>query len=118
PFLHLGAGARIGVIWPGVSLERAGEEAQALLLARVGHLGRAESLVEARLAEKVPEPNCFAPGEDDPLDEGTHELTRVLAPVPPSDLQAWCEKALARQLDIALSEKHAKAMARGKPATA
>ena len=118
PFLHLGAGARIGVTWPGVSLDRAGEQALTLLLARIGYLGRAESLVEARLVESVPDPNCFAPGEDDPVDEDTFELTRVLVTVPPSELGAWREKALARQLDIALSEKHAKAMAKGKTATA
>jgi CRISPR-associated protein Csb2 len=118
PFLHLGAGARIGVIWSSVSLDRAGEQALALLLTRVGYLGRAESLVEARLAETVPDTNCFAPGEDDPVDEDACELTRVLAPVPPSEFGAWCEKALTRQLGIALSEKQAKAMAKGKPATA
>jgi CRISPR-associated protein Csb2 len=118
PFLHLGAGARIGVTWPGVSVDQAGEQALSLLLARVGYLGRAESLVEARLVEAVPDPNCFAPGEDDPVDEDGFELTRLLAPVPPTELAAWCEKALARQLDIALSEKHAKAMTKGKPANA
>jgi CRISPR-associated protein Csb2 len=118
PFLHLGAGARIGLSWPGASLGKAEEQALALLLARVGYVGRAESLVEARLVEVVPDANCFAPGEDDAVDEDTFELTRVLAPVPPSEVGAWREKALARQLDIALSEKQSKAMARGKPATA
>lgn len=117
PFLHLGPGACIGVVWPGVSLDPAGEQALVLLLARVGYLGRAESLVEARLVETVPDTNCFAPGEDDAVDENACELTRVLAPVPPSEFGAWCEKALARQLDIASSEKQARAIAKGKQAS-
>lgn len=118
PFLHLGAGACIGVTWPGVSFDRAGEQALALLLTRIGYLGRAESLVEARLVEAIPDTNCFAPGDGDLVDENACELTRVLAPVPPSEFGAWCENALARQLEIALSDKQAKAMAKGKPASA
>lgn len=106
------------MIWPGVSLDQAAKQALALLLSRLGYLGRAESLVEARLVESVSEADCFAPAEDDPVDEDRFELTRLLAPVPPSQLGAWCETALARQRDIALSEKHAKAAAKGKAAPA
>lgn len=116
PFLHVGAGSSIEVMWPGVSLGEDQQQALATLLARVGYLGRAESLVEARLLDAPGEANCFAPGEDDVVDESSHELTRVLAPVPPVEIGAWRADALARQTEALLSEKRAKAVARGKPA--
>ncbi len=116
PFLHLGAGSSIELMWPGISLDGDQQQALATLLGRLGYLGRAESLVEARLLDAPGEANCFAPGEDDVVDESRHELTRVLAPIPPAELAAWCADALARQTETLLSEKRAKAVARGKPA--
>ena len=58
--------------WPALDLQE--EQAQLLdsLLDMMGYFGRAESWVEARRVEEMPEPNC-KPG-DDPIDRATGEL--------------------------------------------
>lgn len=116
PFLRLEGGGHIAVMWPGVSLDASQQQALTTLLARLGYLGRAESLVEARLCERAGDANCVAPGDDDPVDEDRYELTRVLAPMAPSAYAAWRADAITSQTEIALAEKRARAVARGKPA--
>lgn len=114
-FLHLGAGGTISVMWPEVALDPHQQRVLAALLPKLGYLGRAESLVEARLCDAVGDADCFAPGDDDQVDEDKYQLTRTLAPLSPSAYASWRAQALADQEHAQLAQKRAKAASRGKP---
>ncbi len=83
--------AELVVQWP-VELPEAERALLSALLQRLGYLGRAESLVEARLhptdSSASPPPNLrpLLPGE--PLPAGT-SLLRLLSPVSPAEFAAW-----------------------------
>ncbi|AEJ44838.1 type I-G CRISPR-associated protein Csb2 [Alicyclobacillus acidocaldarius] len=88
-FLRVEPDAPLGVYWPKVELA---EEADALLrhLAPIiPYLGRAESWVEASVAERLPDAFDAVPVEADEaeqmLERAEGELVDLLAPVAPSD---------------------------------
>jgi CRISPR-associated protein Csb2 len=83
-FLHLHDDQTIQVQWPNIELTEPGRAALAVLLDRLGYLGRAESWVEARLADSIRVVNAL-PGRDP---EGG-EIVRVLCPVDASDYSSW-----------------------------
>ncbi|WP_428265535.1 type I-G CRISPR-associated protein Csb2 [Haliangium sp.] len=129
-FLRLEAGAVITAVWPELSLPAPLSAALDILLARLGYLGRAESLAEARRVElaaaddandaadevnTVAATDSFVPGDDDHV-SAEHELVRLLAPVPAERYAAWRDQAVQAQQDALLAEKQAKAVAKGKPA--
>lgn len=57
-------GETVWVGWPGVELSPRQKEILLTLVERIGYLGRAESWVEARLVDEMPEPNCYPVSED------------------------------------------------------
>lgn len=81
-------GAELVVLW-AAELPPAEHALLASLLLRLGYLGRAESLVEARLLPTDTAPSNLRPllpGE--PLPSGS-SLLRLLAPVSPAEFAAW-----------------------------
>ncbi len=90
-FVHIAYREAIGVRWD-VALTEDEQSALELLLHRLGYLGRAESIVEARLVPS-PDPTSstfetrpLMPGEPVRTDQ---ELVQVLAPQTPQVYDAW-----------------------------
>jgi CRISPR-associated protein Csb2 len=104
-FIQLEEGSVILVAWDA---ELAADESTALhtLAERLGYVGRAESLVIARVLEsdaafqaaKTPAHREAAPlNSTDPLPPG-HELIRLLAPIASADYAAWRDDFMAKAL--------------------
>jgi len=93
-FVHVADGEAIGVRWD-VSLADEEQSALGILLHRLGYLGRAESLVEARLVEASEvsttghETRPLVPGDPMSADQ---ELVQVLAPLAGDEYAAWRAK--------------------------
>lgn len=102
-FIQSNRPIRIG--W-NVNLDAAQRRALHLLCDRLGYLGRAESIVEARLAQ---EGNAFS-ANSTPLPQGFdvpdgHELVRVLCPAPPSHHASWMAGSQPRNESRAKGKK-------------
>ena len=94
-FVHIAEDEPVGVAWD-VDLPVAERAALAVLLERLGYLGRAESLVEAALldaAEGPYETRPLPPGRS--ADDG-EELVSVLAPMSGADYAGWRQDYLQR----------------------
>lgn len=97
--------------WPGVTLTAEDRGHLDALVQATGYLGRAESWLEAELADWEGEPNCF-PGVD-PVDEKTGEerqLVEVVAPRSPdsyADFRARMLGAVTERGDLKPREKKA-----------
>jgi CRISPR-associated protein Csb2 len=92
-FVHVAGPLRIH--WD-VSLSPSQTQALALLFERLGYLGRAEALVEAKV---LPVDSAFAPNaqplaDKEPVPPGA-ELVRVLCPEPPQTYASWRAEQLA-----------------------
>ncbi len=113
-FLQVPRDARVLVVWRGVSLDAGYRNALALVLSRLGYLGRAEAWVDARVCDSVPDELACVPVAD-----ATHdgrERLRLLAPVPPTELQRWRAAALDERTTRLLEEKRWRATEKGKSA--
>lgn len=88
-FIQLAEQATLLVAWD-VELPDAERVALKTLAERLGYLGRAESLVEARLLDEITgiEPNSESLAEGEALPPGT-ELVRLLAPMKSNDYAGW-----------------------------
>jgi CRISPR-associated protein Csb2 len=94
-FVHVADGQSVTAVWPNITLPDAESAALARLLRLIGYLGRAESLVDATLLDRFPgtEPDKLnarplAAGESPEPEE---ESIRLIAPMTPSEYQAWRE---------------------------
>jgi len=94
-FIQIAEGDSVLAAWD-IDLPTSQLAALKTLAHRLGYLGRAESLVEARVLEGVTaiEPNAV------PLAEGARlpnraEIVRLLAPMKPSDYDKWAAEFLA-----------------------
>lgn len=80
----------LAAIWPEAVLTDDERRALSVLLDNLSYLGRAESWVEAALADGPPgEPNCFPSGNTAP--EG-YETISLLAAQEPADYLAWASR--------------------------
>lgn len=117
-FVHLEASSYVQISWSTLELSATQREALSLLLSRMSYFGRAESWVDARLADSPSEsirPNTV------PLAAGTpaapdQELVRVLCPMPAKEVVAWRTRAFEEALEQRLSEKKQDATTKGKDA--
>lgn len=88
-FVHILDGGSIEAVWPATMLGADESKALGILLDCLGYLGRAESLVEAKLEMASVHPlnaRPLLPGENPRADE---ELVRVMAPMLPIDYATW-----------------------------
>jgi CRISPR-associated protein Csb2 len=125
-FLHFasdGEGhADLMMEWTACELSSLEREALALLLERLGYLGRAESWVEARLVE------VFGEGDDSflagyevvcptgQIQEGeSGEALRLLAPRRPEEYGAWREERVVWEKERRLLEKQRTSKAKNPP---
>ena len=99
-FLSVLPGQSVYAIWPNAELETQQQRSDLQdILRNMPYLGRAESWVDASLAEQCPEPNCY-PSESGVLPDGGWEAVRTLAPragVLVSDLEVETSQLNRRQ---------------------
>lgn len=96
-FVHVGPEESLVVHWPGVELTEDERQLLEVLLERLGYLGRAESWVEAALAEPHSELyNCFPADRRVGVepDEGL-ETIRLAAPCAPAEYLEWRGRVIA-----------------------
>jgi len=117
-FVHTSSNEALVVRWSHVTLPEDARGALAVLLNRLGYLGRAESWVEARLleadeADRTREPNVVPLNGDGEVGEG-RELFRLLCPRPSADIAAWRSLAFEQECERRLAEKKRRAKEKGK----
>jgi CRISPR-associated protein Csb2 len=120
-FLDVGRDVSIRVIWPTLSLSNSHERTLDVLLQRLGYLGRAESLVEAKLVqssatdprEAIAHANVM-PLEPDRSLTSEEEIVRVLCPLTSSEIQIWRMRVFEAELERRLADKRSAAKAKGK----
>ena len=109
-FAHVGE-SRLRFIWRDVTLEEREKEALDLLLSRMGYLGRAESWVEASIANAdEPIVNC-RPSE---TLLGNGQRVAMMCCLPPDEYDSWREATIAALEEQKTNENKAKAMKAGK----
>jgi CRISPR-associated protein Csb2 len=114
-FLDVGD-ASLVIRWQTLELAPAERDLLALLVHRLGYLGRAESWVEGvvpagsggRVADVLP---VVA----DTGDREETEIVRVLAPMPAPDYASWRAAEIGRREERTLVDKRTRAAGRGKP---
>jgi CRISPR-associated protein Csb2 len=92
-FARVGPGAELAVVWPA-TLSEAAQNLLSDLVPRVSYLGRAESLVEARLAEDDALPDGDIASATDVNRPGAEPIA-LLAPMTAADYAAWQALAVA-----------------------
>lgn len=95
-FTAVGRDKPLTVVWRGIDLPADQHALLRDLLSVMGYLGRAESWVDAKIIEDVPEANC-APGEaavDLQTGEFKGDLISLYAPLPVADYQALRKRFL------------------------
>ncbi len=113
-FAAIDSESRLIIFWPQVDLSSEENSALLMLLDRMGYLGRAESWVEARLAEDSSDQvNCIPLQEGAVLPEG-FESVQTLAPMAPQEYLRWRETKLEARKSRKLAELHDMAKANGK----
>lgn len=101
--------------WPGIELEDRERKALAVLLPRLGYLGRAESWVDATLDTSYGfEPNAFPAGAAVSVGDRSTETIDLLALEPPETYGSWREITENAMAVSRLSEKRESAATRGK----
>ncbi len=103
-FVQLPRNEKVTAIWPSVELDERQRGHLDLLLRRMSYLGRAESLVEARLgSESGIETNCV-------VHDGSecNDLVSVLAPMHPDSFASWRDGALEQRTADKLRAKAAR----------
>ena len=120
-FAHVGREAVLRVFWP-VELDAAETALLRELLQSMPYLGRAESLVEATLAEGLDcgdaHANCRPWSDVDTSERQRCERVEMLAPMVPRDFSDWRSGMLKALQARKESEARAKAEKKGKPQTA
>ncbi len=117
--LDLGRDAVLRVAWTEVALDAEASTLLARLAEVLGFLGRAESWVTAAMlpGDKLEDAgpwNVVPRRADEPVPP-RHEVMRVLAPLPPAELDAWRAGELERRIEQALAAARARAAAGGRP---
>ena len=113
-FAAIDSESRLIIAWSEVDLSSEEKSALSMLLDRMGYLGRAESWVEARLAEEAPVlVNCI------PLQEGSampeeFESVQTLVAMPPQEYLSWRKTKLEKGKSRKLAELHDAAKTNGK----
>ncbi|NOY90991.1 MAG: type I-U CRISPR-associated protein Cas5/Cas6 [Deltaproteobacteria bacterium] len=110
-FLRIDASRILVITWPNVELDDPELDALRVLAQRLSYLGRAESWVDARVAERPVERLNAAPVEH--LDTG--EIVPVLCAYTPAEYERWREAEVDRQLSLELEQQRRKDIAKGKP---
>jgi CRISPR-associated protein Csb2 len=114
-FLDLGKEATLTVAWPQTVLAPEESALLARLAESLGFLGRAESWVTGSLlAEEAPDVwnvRPLGPSAGPPPD---HEIVRLLAPLPPAELDAWRPREIERRVEEALADLRARVAAKGR----
>ncbi|MDH5676745.1 MAG: type I-U CRISPR-associated protein Csb2 [Myxococcales bacterium] len=100
------------VIWQELELPSEERSALAMLVARIGYLGRAESWVDGALKGEARPPNCVLAVDGE--SEHGREAETVLAPMDARDFAAWRARALEMAFDSRLEAKRRKQIAKGK----
>ena len=105
-FAHVGEG-KLQFIWREVVLNNEEKESLNLLLSRMGYLGRAESWIEAGIAE-VDEPtvNCMLSATTSSVDHGK---LATLCCLSPEDYDVWRKSTIATLKERKTDEKRARA---------
>ncbi len=113
-FAAIDSESRLIIAWPEVDLSSEEKSALSMLLAQMGYLGRAESWVEARLAEEAPVlVNCIPLQEGSAMPEG-FESVQTLVAMPPQEYLSWRKTKLEKRKSRKLAELHDAAKTNGK----
>jgi CRISPR-associated protein Csb2 len=113
-FAVIDSESRLIIFWPQVDLSSEENSALLMLIDRMGYLGRAESWVEARLAEDSSDQvNCIPLQEGAVLPEG-FESVQTLAAMTPQEYLRWRETKLEARKSRKLAELHDTAKTNGK----
>lgn len=118
-FLHVEPGQTLDVVYRGIELDRAEQQALSLLLERLGYLGRTESWTVAHAFEVDADwsPNVrVAQGKRaTAVDSSQTDIVPSLAPLPPADMERWRAAMLDLHLSRALDVRRQAAREKGKP---
>ena len=96
--------SRLIIQWPQVDLSIEEMSALSKLLDRIGYLGRAESWIEARLAEDpMVQANCIPLNEGSDLSDG-FEGIQTLAAMPSQEYLIWRRKEVEARVSRRLAE--------------
>jgi CRISPR-associated protein Csb2 len=111
-FAHVGEG-KLRFIWRDVTLDDRDKEALNILLSRMGYLGRAESWIDAIIADvDDSEVNC----RPSATASGNGERVATMCCLSPEDYDSWRESTIAALVKQKADEKKAKALKAGKEA--
>lgn len=100
--------------WPTLTLSNEELDVLALLLNRLGFLGRAESWIEARVIDQEDFRGNCAPHEQNSKSTKGLEVVRVLAPRPSDEFIKWRDSVLPEMERRELEVRNARAIERGK----
>ncbi len=113
-FIAIDSNQPVVACWPEVTLTESQRRLLERLLSGLTYFGRAESWVEARLAD-----DCRKPLNAVPIDSRSQvsgdELVPLLAPTSPAEYDVWKVATLDNLRDRRLQEKQAAAVRKGKP---
>lgn len=114
-FAHIGIGQALRVVWPDTELSDEARSSLGLLVSRLGYLGRAESWIAGRLGDGGSLGRGLLVGPmESAVDPTTHEIVRLLAPLPANAMAQWRATAVDEQLTRALAQERSKEAAKGK----
>ena len=103
-FAAIDSESRLIIEWPQVDLSTDERSTLSKLLDRIGYLGRAESWIEARLADgPLVQANCIPLNEDSTLSDG-FEGIQTLASMPPKKYLSWRQKEVEARRSRRLAE--------------
>ena len=114
-FARISPGKELYVIWPELSLLNEERAALGILLTRMGYLGRAESWIEAWLADEPGgEVNSYPIEAGEHLPEGCDGV-RLIACTPPNEYLEWRAKTVEDMKERRLSRMRTGGREKGKP---
>ena len=114
-FLSIKGGDCLHVVWRDVDLDDEERRSLDVLLSRMGYLGRAESLVDACIADGMSVSTNSRPlGEGDALPEG-HEGVRTLSCTSAQRYPEWRQRKLDEHTARRLEVLRSRAAEKGKP---
>jgi CRISPR-associated protein Csb2 len=113
-FVHVAAAEPLRVIWPEIDLSVPQYQALALLLHRLGYLGRAESWIEAHLVETWDGAFSCRPLAIDDVPDASENVVRLLATELPDTYHTWRSLTVGQLQAKRLAELQANAETRGR----
>lgn len=113
-FVRIEADKPLYVVWQDVTLTEDEKKALNLLLSRLGYFGRAESWVNAHIADDYSKVTNSVPLGESETPQPGQETIRTLACMSPKAYSQWRERILTEHKDRRLAELRARAKEKDK----